>query len=170
MHTGTIANRSGPGRCTGFQFRKQGAPQVKVRLLALEFEQALVCLTIAIGILVDHSSEELVDDLGSLRCARSEFEPAFEITKVFIELKQSQSLVARIENGTQGIGHGKVNTRQLALRINDGWLFGEELVPPEANVFELPLQCEPSVCLPVQTLLDRVAELHQRFLDLLTHF
>src|ERR1700722_166761 len=169
MHTGTIANRSGPGRRSGFQFCKQGAAQVKVRLLAFEFEQAFIGFTIAIGILVGDSSEELVDDFGSLRYARSEFEPAFEFTKVFLELQKSEFLVARLENGKQCIGHRTVNARQLALRTNDGWLFGEELVPAEGKVFESLLQREPGVFLPVQTLFDGVAELQQRFLDLLTH-
>jgi hypothetical protein len=37
------------------------------------------------------------------------------------------------------------NSDNGALRINDGGLFGEQLVPPEGKVFELPLQREPSV-------------------------
>src|SRR5262245_33387798 len=169
MYAGATANRSGPSGSRSFQFCKQGAAQAEVSLLALEFEQALVGLTVAMGMLVDHTGEKLFDYFGCLRYPSSKLETTFEITELFFELKQPQLFETGIENRQQSIGHRKLNASQLPFWTNNGRLFGKELVPQEANVFELPLQREPSIFLPVQALLDGVAELHQRFLDLLTY-
>src|SRR5260370_2505484 len=49
-------------------------------------------------------------------------------------------------------------------------LVSEHFIPPEADVFKLLLQRKPHVLLPVQAVFDGVAILHQRFLEILSHF
>src|SRR6266852_3292718 len=66
--------------------------------------------------------------------------------------------------------HRDVDSRELALGTNYRRLFSEEFVPPEADIFKLLLQRKPHVLLPVQAVFDGIAILHQRFLELLSHF
>src|SRR5712664_422403 len=170
VNSSAVADSSGPRRSSALKLREQGAAQIEVGLAALEFEEALVGVAIAAGILVIHGGKEFGSGLRRFGEARGELETALEFAKFLLELEQFQLLEARVQNGKEGVRDGFVNAHQCTIGTDDRRLFGKKFFPAQAEIFELLLKGEPGLRMPVQATPDGIAKLHQRFFNFFAHF